>query len=732
MLTTSSKKIEKILYISLFLLGMIYVFNSWSPSSYGFFLKKIDSHNTGIVWGEPRGIRSDEWAVVTPLTQATINNSFERYNKTSFYGEDLRINYGLPIFDWGMIFKPTMWGYLLLPPAKAYSLQWYITFCIFIIGYFTIFKEIGIEKKLSLFLSFSLFFTGGTQFWWDEKGPVYAFFPWVVYFLISKKNFYLRMVLFYWVGTSWLLTNFYPPLVISLAFIGGLLFISDLKSWRSIKHIIILAFSSVAIVLTSLLYLKDYLIKTSNTVYPGHRAFSGGSVNWGEWLSQFFPFSTFNSHFETIYNNNICEVGVTGFSFVLLLLIHLDYTSVKKSSFDEVAFKRIKALAVGVILCNLWLIAPVPSWAGSILLWNNVSPNRMVYAAGILLAMVSMLFFQNLKFKISLTRFVLYTALIIIVWYLMKYRPLTTDLKNFGGFDHNYTDFYLIIALVVSYAAIKYFSCKPIEAFVIPSLLASLLVFFNFNPIQSTDAIFSPHLNAKKILDSAVDKQTGVLALEGYHGSTLNGLGYKSVSHVTAVPDLTLWRKKFPEMQQDKFDKIFNRYSHIRLARVDEPFSPQPDVVVVPISLFKKIEYYPNDSNEGLKVVKINNDEDLTGSLVSRVYGKMTSFSVLVGTYNGLSDGDLSLKICVEGVCETGNVVLKESLDNQYAEVQLNSPMLVKKGDLIEYSYLLRNASQPVAIYAINSTDELKMPTRKKDFLIGLGAKIRINYAGEK
>ncbi|MDF7628648.1 hypothetical protein PUG46_05120 [Erwiniaceae bacterium L1_55_4] len=732
MLTTPKKSVEKILYIGLFLLGVLYVFNSWSPSSYGFFLKKIDTQNTGVIWGEPRGIRSDEWAVVTPLTQATINNGFERYNKTSFYGEDLRINYGLPIFDWGMVFKPTMWGYLFLSPAKAYSLQWYLTFCIFIIGYFKIFKEIGIEKRLSIFLSFSLFLTGGTQFWWDEKGPVYAIFPWVVYFLISKGNIYLRLALFYWVGTSWLITNFYPPLVISLAFIGALLFLFDLKSWKSIKSILALAISSMAVIFTALLYLKDYLIKTSNTVYPGHRSFSGGGVGWGEWLSQFFPFATFNTHFETIYNSNICEVGVTGFAFVILMFIHLDYNSIKKSSFNSKDFYKIKILTIGTVLCNLWLIAPVPSWAGSLFLWNNVSPNRMVYAAGILLAMTSLLFFQNLKFKTSPLRFISYSALVIAVWYLMKYRPLAEDLRGFGGFSHNYTDFYLILALVISYFLIRCFSCKPIESFFIPSLLASLIVFFNFNPLQSADAIFTPHVKAKRLLDSSVDRQTGVLAIEGYHGATLNGLGYKSVSHVTAVPDLGMWRSKFPKMSEGEFDRIFNRYSHIRLAGVSEPYSPQPDVVVIPMSLFKKVDFYPSDTDTNLKVVNVSNDERLSGKIISRVQGEMISFSVLIGTYNGLSDGFLDLNLCIKGICEKGNISLKDSLDNQYAEIQLISPTSVKKGDVIEYSYSLRNATHPVAIYAtLNSDDLSKFPVNDRK-LINLGAKIKINYAGDK
>lgn len=89
------------LFILIFLIaGTVYISNTWSPSSYAYFLK----YHLGYVdikpdFGEARPVRSDEWAVVTPMTQATVNNDFKRFNKTSLYEEDLRINYGLPIAD---------------------------------------------------------------------------------------------------------------------------------------------------------------------------------------------------------------------------------------------------------------------------------------------------------------------------------------------------------------------------------------------------------------------------------------------------------------------------------------------------------------------------------------------------------------------------------------------------------------------------------------------------------
>ncbi len=68
--------------------GVVYVGKTWSPSSYGHVLRHhlgYAESESGPDWGKPRPIRSDEWGVVTPLTQATINNHYERYNRTSLY-----------------------------------------------------------------------------------------------------------------------------------------------------------------------------------------------------------------------------------------------------------------------------------------------------------------------------------------------------------------------------------------------------------------------------------------------------------------------------------------------------------------------------------------------------------------------------------------------------------------------------------------------------------------------
>src|ERR1700686_5174906 len=92
------------------LCGLLYTCLGLTPSSYGVVLSQIGAPEQGPVLGTARGIRGDEWAASTPYFQAAVRNGFRRTNETSFYREDLRCVYVLPLKDWSLIFKPELWA----------------------------------------------------------------------------------------------------------------------------------------------------------------------------------------------------------------------------------------------------------------------------------------------------------------------------------------------------------------------------------------------------------------------------------------------------------------------------------------------------------------------------------------------------------------------------------------------------------------------------------------------
>src|SRR5262245_34746581 len=105
---TAGPRISRRFLIPLSLVAMgaifaaVWIANTWSVSSYAAVLQAFGARDTGLVFGEPRGVRSDEWGVFTPLVQATVNNGLRRINDTSLYREDLRNAVSLPVADWGL------------------------------------------------------------------------------------------------------------------------------------------------------------------------------------------------------------------------------------------------------------------------------------------------------------------------------------------------------------------------------------------------------------------------------------------------------------------------------------------------------------------------------------------------------------------------------------------------------------------------------------------------------
>ena len=171
-------------------------------------LRAFGALDDGLVLGKPRGILSDEWGVITPLIQATVNNGLARRNATSPYNEDLRTTLSMPILDWGIAFKPDKWLYPLVNGAYAYSFQWLFYLFAFVGGYALLFRRLGSAPVESFVLSLALFFTAFVQIWWTVFAPTVSVFPWIL-LALDIDNRIARATAIAWIGASWMLGFFY-------------------------------------------------------------------------------------------------------------------------------------------------------------------------------------------------------------------------------------------------------------------------------------------------------------------------------------------------------------------------------------------------------------------------------------------------------------------------------------------------------------------------------------------
>jgi hypothetical protein len=129
------------------LLALVDVALSLSPSSYGLALGLLGEQVSALA-GIPRRIRTEEWSVVTPLFQAVVNNDFRETNETSFYSETLRSFVGLPLLNWGLLFKPQVWAFFVLPPALAYSIYWASIAVLQLVGWSLALRECSDSAEL--------------------------------------------------------------------------------------------------------------------------------------------------------------------------------------------------------------------------------------------------------------------------------------------------------------------------------------------------------------------------------------------------------------------------------------------------------------------------------------------------------------------------------------------------------------------------------------------------------
>ena len=98
-------------------------------SSIGAWQAYLGGTDTGTLLGAARPIRSDEWAVSTPMLLSQYRNAggaFPYYSDTVRGAvTDMFMVYGQPVKDIAMIFKPFYWGYLFLPAGMGLALAEY-------------------------------------------------------------------------------------------------------------------------------------------------------------------------------------------------------------------------------------------------------------------------------------------------------------------------------------------------------------------------------------------------------------------------------------------------------------------------------------------------------------------------------------------------------------------------------------------------------------------------------
>jgi hypothetical protein len=554
--------------------------------------------NIELVLGEPRVIRSDEYYMVTPYFQIAVRNGFSRYNELSPYREELRAFFALPLLDWSLPFKPQMWAFFAVDPARAYSFYHWFLIAAFVAGYTILLHQLGVEPAFGTLISLLLFFSHFTQAWWTNNGPTFALAPWPLAALLIRSRWYVRLPAVAYASAVWLFSFLYPPFIISAGFALAVLAIAFRPERLRLP---VLVSSAVAVWLALVLvwvYFGENIQLMRDTVFPGQRNENGGGVSQLMFLAHLFPYLTTLDFEPLIPDWNACEVSVVSSFFPLAFLIFVDH----RALFHWVRTHPwpVFVCGVGFMMMAAWMLLPIPAEVGRLLLWHIVPGKRMLWGIGLVLTLGLGVVSSGVPWRLTGSRCLVFTGAVLSAWLASKivlvesWYPISGVLA-FSALSRAQDDWVVLVPLAVIMVASN---IRPLAilgktgnargAIVAALVITAAGTFGRFNPIQSARPIFktpeTPLLTAMRDMSAAHPK--GWAALEGGHGAIFNGLGIRTINHALLVPQREFFRPFFPDLPPDEFNFFFNRYGHIGLKMTDKVELHRADNIVLPIQHF--------------------------------------------------------------------------------------------------------------------------------------------------
>ncbi len=540
----------------------IWLANAWSPSHYAIVLRAFGVSDPGLVLGQPRGVLSDEWGVITPLVQATVNNGLARTNATSPYAEDLRTVLSMPILDWGLAFKPDKWLYPLVNAAYAYSFQWLFYLVAFVGGYALLFRRLGSGPVESTLLSLALFFTAFVQIWWTIFAPTVSLFPWLL-LALDIDNPVARVAAIAWTGASWMLGFFYPPQFLPLALVGAALFVGLHFDRRRPAWTLVTALGAAIACGIVLFYLRDTIVAMSQTVYPGQRRVDGGGlppVMFAQtlWPAAFVKITDFGREFAATNTTlNLGEASAAATCYTLFVLAFLDYARVFDRTLQPRDRRLLSALAIALGALVAWQALPIPGAAVAWLGFDRVPPQRSMFASGLALLLLLSQLARVYGLRFGWRRYIVFAALVLFGWGVTK--------ANAGGWRTAW--FPDLVVLPLAAVALAPFHWLERHGRIVVAACAALwgaVAFGDFNPLQSAWPIFNRESTPlARILEDRQRRHPDGVLVSNQFGATLNGWGFRSAAHVLPVPIMAYWRAKFPDMDPKERNLFFNRFAHI-------------------------------------------------------------------------------------------------------------------------------------------------------------------------
>lgn len=531
-----------------------------------------DQQDGGLLLGVNRGVRSDEWAVNTPMAFAQYYDPQGAY---PYFGQVMRgavtdsfIVYGQPVWDIAALFRPFHWGYLLLGAERGLSFFW----CARLIALFMVTFELGMlltgkKKPFALACALLITFSSQVQWWFAVNGLVemLVFGELAViivhHFMVTKKIWarILLMVGLALCGGAYILT-FYPswqvPLgYVFLALILGVV-ITDRKEcdffWKRDIPIVLLF---VVLLAGSMAYVFSKSLDTvkivMNTAYPGARVATGGGFSARLFhypATLLFPLT------EANLPGNPCELAVFYDFFPAGIILSL-MVILKEKKRDPLLICMLAVQALLLAYCTFQF----PELLSKALLLSFSQASRAFLAVGVINILLLVRGMALLKTRISpLLAGILALVLGVLIGLACQ--------RNFPAYLSVLKTVCVTSVVVIGFYVIfrrhgKLFLCG---SFLIV-LVSGVLV----NPVRQGAALLQQDSLIQEIQQVTQNEPgTWIVDNAGYPVINLPAIaGAPTINSTNVYPDLERWRQLDPDGSNEE---IYNRYAHILITLSDD------------------------------------------------------------------------------------------------------------------------------------------------------------------
>ena len=566
------------LSIIFLLLVVILGYSGSSINMYDVYIPSEEKVRTEVI-GKSRAIRSDEWAVNTPLSlsQNMYDNGKKLpYTSTILRGTDTDMYTVIhaPVIDILTIGKPFTIGYLL-GNNVGLSLWWYGRLIALMLVSFEFCMIITKKKKLvSLCGMLMISFAPAVQWWYSNFLPDLLIFAQLALVMINKfletdklKTKIASAIGFGIAGVSFIFT-FYLAWIIPFLYVYFAIFVwmiwQHRKKYKINKRDIIII--AITILAMGLLGIRYYLLSSEtlnavmNTSYPGKRFEIGGDgiVNiFG------YVFNIFTPYKEAL---NPSEMSTMISFYPIPVIVAVIYMIRNKKGYSFII-----PLTLVSILFTIWTFVETNELFAKITLLYMVKAKRITVVLGLIQSylMIYLLGHINKDDKIlkeNIAKILAFAFTVVILSISIKQIP-----EGYAGPVLGF-----VAGAIVLVAFYLLFNLKEENK----NKLIALLIFVSIvggvtvNPIiKGTDIIYKKPI-AQEVQKIVKEDKEALWIVDNYGFPIPNYItanGARTINSTNYYPNTEMIKTLIGEkMEDEEIKEIYNRYAHITINIVKE------------------------------------------------------------------------------------------------------------------------------------------------------------------